>query len=83
MLALPYGSSGPGGLSVPHIFRRSFSENDLGSFGLAARRADVEKGVVLCLHVRQRYGTGAGAIARALSRSIDRSILDIRRILVV
>ena len=56
---------------------------DGASLGFAARRADVENEVFCCLHARQRYGIGVGVIARTLSRSIDRSILAIRRIFVV
>ncbi len=67
---------------MPQIFRLSFSK--LATFSFAARIAEVENGAGrCCLHVEQRYGDGVyvGVLVRRMS--IDRSNLDIRRMMVL
>ncbi len=44
---------------------------------------DVEKGVVRCLHARQRYGDADEAVVLVRTRSIDLSIRVSRRMFVV
>jgi hypothetical protein len=67
---------------VPQIFRLSFSK--LATFSFAARIAEVENGAArCCLHVKQRYADGVCVGVLVLRRSIDRSNLAIRRMMVV